>query len=109
MSNMKHYVITMDEHPIRPGEEYFIVHPNNAECVLSFPEGTQTMCTKDLRLFEEGTLYVVTGHTFGWVTVACSKEVVKMPEYVYARHFDAETFVVNRNFQYPTKGQVFTD
>jgi len=94
---MKYVVVDPKDYPLKPNESWFVVSPNNAECKFDIPEGSLGCCTKDFMFFREGTLYIVASKSNGWITVAASDGVVKMPEYIYARHFDAETYVSNRN------------
>ena len=107
---MRYSVINMDHYPLLEGESWHVVEPNNGECTFSISEGSMTICHSDFREFRSGTLYVVTSQGSGWVTVACHDEVLKMPEYVFARYFDAETYVKNKNIsQQPQQLLLFED
>lgn len=94
---MNYIVIDPKDYPLLQEENWFIVDPNNIECKFEIPEGSFCCCTKEFRGFSEGTLYLISQHSMGWITVVSPREVVKMPEYLYARHFDAETYVKNKN------------
>ena len=96
---MKRNRIDPMEHPIKKGESWWIVHPNIKTAEFRVPNGAVTCCLKDFEeVFKEGCIYSVIAadaHN-GWVTVAGGKELYDMPQYIFARHFDAEAFVVGR-------------
>jgi hypothetical protein len=113
---MNYIVVDPAEYLLNKGESWYVVSPNNAECDFTIPEGAFCCCTKNIKEFYEGTLYYVTDQDKGWVTVVSVSQIVKMPEYLFARHFDAESFVHNRNTSkeyyistYPTNQIIIED
>jgi hypothetical protein len=92
---MKFIKINPLEFSIEPGESWWPIHPNNANCEFNAPVGAVTFCMKSLLDFKAGTVYTIVGNdsNHGWITVACTEEVIEMPYYLFARHFDAEAFV----------------
>jgi hypothetical protein len=101
---MKSIVIEPSHFPLEDNETWFVVNPNNAECTFHVPDNSQCVCIKDFLCFVTGTLYTVVSHENGWLTVSSMETIIKMPEYLYARHFDAETYVKNRNsYQKPNQ------
>jgi hypothetical protein len=94
---MKRNRIEPMEYPLKPGESWWIVHPNIATAEFRIPSGAITACIQDLiDIFKQGTVYSVISadNHNGWVTVAGGKELYDMPQYIFARYFDAEAFVV---------------
>ena len=99
------------EYPPKEGESWWVVHPNSGVTDFVIPEGAVTACTKDFMDFKTGVIYKVQKSDFvGWICVlvvdkledpAKYKEiVVDMPEYIFARYFDAEIFVRGRKKVY---------
>ena len=94
---MKRNRIDPMEYPIKKGESWWVVHPNIRTAEFRIPSGAITCCIEDfLSIFEKGCVYsiVSTDSHNGWVTVAGGKELYDMPQYIFARYFDAEAFVV---------------
>lgn len=98
---MKYIKMSPLEFPIESGESWWVTHPNNAAAEFYAPVGAVTACMKSLLDFRVGTVYTIVGNDsdHGWITVACTEEVVEMPYYLFARHFDAEAFVRNVNMR----------
>lgn len=90
-------VVKLDplQFPKEPNESWWPVHPNNANCEFNAPVGAITACLKSFLDFKAGVVYTIVGNdsSHGWISVACTEEVVEMPYYLFARHFDAEAFV----------------
>jgi hypothetical protein len=82
------------EHPRVSGESWWVVHPNSGGSQFCIPRDAVTACTEDFRGFSAGTIYRVWAGEMGWVKVKGHESVYEMPEYVFARYFDAEAFVV---------------
>lgn len=94
---MQRFRIDPREHPKRPEESWWIVHPNAGGVEFRLPNGAVTVCTEDLApVFKAATAYNVIGadNHNGWVTVEGGGDLYDMPQYLFARHFDAEAFVV---------------
>jgi hypothetical protein len=83
-------------HPRENGESWWIVHPNTRGSEFKIPSGAVTACTTDFLGFKAGTVYPVLEIPAekGWVGVKREQAIYLMPEYVFARYFDAEAFVV---------------
>ena len=79
--------------PLVPGEGWWIVHPNNGIVEFRLPLGAVTVCLDDLLAFKRGVLYKVLKNENGWITVASMEGIYEMPQYIFARYFDAEVFV----------------
>lgn len=92
MSRIK---ISTQEFPPRKGESWWIVHPNNGNVVFYAPIGAQTVCTNNFMSFNKGLAYNISDNDSvnGYITVQSQNEIVEMPYYLFARHFDAEAFV----------------
>ena len=92
---LKKIKLDPQEFPIKQGESWHLVHPNNANCEFYAPPGAVTVCTTDFMSFMNGVAYEVlsSDRHNGWITIANSYERVEMPYYVFARYFDAEAFV----------------
>ena len=83
------------EYPLKEGESWWVVHPNQKNAEFKVPNGGVTVCTQDFWHFAKNTAYMIVSddpHN-GWITVANSQMLVEMPYYVFARYFDAEAFV----------------
>jgi len=81
--------------PLREGESWWIVHPNQSKSEFKVPAGGITVCIEDFESFTQSVAYTVLGddpHN-GWITVKSLTEIIEMPYYVFARYFDAEAFV----------------
>lgn len=99
---MKTFTIDPMEHPLKEGESWWVVHPNNKNSEFHIPQGAvavSTMGTEDKTLHEFGFQY---GRAYqivdndphnGWLTVCSSVAMVRMPYYIFARHFDSEAFI----------------
>lgn len=105
--NNSYIKINTLEYPPKEGESWWVVHPNSGVTDFVIPESAVTACTKDFMDFKKGVIYKVQKSNFvGWICVlvvdkledpANHKEiVVDMPEYIFARYFDAEVFVCGR-------------
>lgn len=94
---MKRIKIDPMEFPKRADESWWLVHPNNAQCEFRIPSGAITVCTQNLfDIFKENKVYSVisSDNHNGWVVVAGPEDLYEMPQYLFARHFDAEVFVI---------------
>ena len=90
--------INPEEFPPEKGESWWVVHPNNNRCEFRVPSGGMTVCIKDFENFVAGIAYTIISvdeHN-GWIAVKGSECVYDMPQYLFARYFDAEVFVVGR-------------
>lgn len=95
---MRRLKIDPQQHPIQKGESWWVVHPNTAGSEFRIPSGAITVCLEDLLIFKKDIAYNVVAldaHN-GWITVEGSGDLYEMPQYLFARHFDAEAFVVGR-------------
>lgn len=107
------------EYPLEKGENWFAVHPNDANLELFFPAGAAAVCKKNLNeIFLQNIPYRITNYdrTHGWVSVSTDNNMVyKMPVYLFARHFDAEAFIINKSqsneqvFRYRYNHRVWSD
>lgn len=85
--------ITSEDYPLNPGESWWIINPNSGGAEFVVPHDASTCCMEDILDFKKGTVYGVHIETDGWVCVKNKEHVVEMPQYLFARHFDAEVFV----------------
>ena len=86
-------IIEPTEFPIKEGESWWVVHPNLKGCNFKIPQEAVTCCLKDFQIFQRNLLYKVSKYISGWVAVSEGRDLYAMPEYVFARYFDAEIFV----------------
>ena len=91
---MKSVFIDPTEFPRLPGESWWVVHPNSAGAQFCIPVGAVTPCIKDFKEFKEGVVYSIAEGQKGWVVVTVNSTPYHMPQYLFARHFDAEAFVI---------------
>jgi len=82
------------QYPRAQGESWWIVNPNTKSCSFTIPSRAITACLNDLLTFKEGTLYDVREGDLGWVEVNSEETYCSMPQYVFARYFDAEAFII---------------
>jgi hypothetical protein len=110
---MKVLKLDPQQFPKEANESWWPVHPNNAAAEFRAPVGAVTVCLKSILDFKAGTVYTIVGNDehHGWISLACTEEVVEMPYYLFARHFDAEAFVRNVNMrpQYTVQLQQWQD
>jgi len=94
--NMQHYRIDPIEYPIKNGESWWIVNPNNGNCLFKVPCGAITLCLDNFKGFIKNVAYrvVASDDHNGWVTVLGNGDLYDMPQYLFSRYFDAESFVV---------------
>jgi hypothetical protein len=85
--------IEQSDYPLAKGESWWIVNPNSSGGEFIVPDGGATACMLNLLDFKVGTVYRVNIETEGWVSVINQDHVVEMPQYLFARHFDAEVFI----------------
>lgn len=85
--------ITQEDYPLMPGESWWIVNPNSGGSEFVLPLGASTACLLSLLDFKPGIVYSVHTDSDGWVCVTNKDHVVEMPQYLFARYFDAEVFV----------------
>jgi len=81
------------DYPLAKGESWWIVNPNSSGGEFKVPTGAATACLVSLMDFKVGTVYRVNIETEGWVSVINNDHVVEIPQYLFARHFDAEVFI----------------
>lgn len=94
---MKRYTrIDPMEFPLRSSESWWVVHPNNSRCSFRIPSGAITVCIESFLVFIQNVVYRVVGEDShnGWVTVENNGDLYDMPQYLFARYFDAEAFVI---------------
>jgi hypothetical protein len=84
------------DYPLVEGEQWWVVHPNDATCELKIVPGSPAVCkTKGIEAFDIGTAYRVASvdeHS-GWISILKDNMVCEMPLYIFARFFDATAFV----------------
>lgn len=85
--------ITQEDYPLMAGESWWIVNPNSGGAEFIVPKDASTACMLPILEFKPGTIYGVHIEDDGWVCVKNQDHVVEMPQYLFARHFDAEIFV----------------
>jgi hypothetical protein len=99
---MKLIKIDPMDHPLREGESWWVIPPNYKNCEFHIPQGAVAVCsagTGDRSLngfdFQYGRAYQIVDNDphNGWLTVCSARYMVRMPYYVFARHFDAEAFI----------------
>jgi hypothetical protein len=88
--------IEQSDYPLNKGESWWVVNPNSSGGEFIIPQGASTACLISLLDFKAGTVYRVGTEREGWVFVINGDHVVEMPQYVFARHFDAEIFIRGR-------------
>lgn len=96
---MRRIRINPMDHPKLAGEPWWIVHPNDGRCEFRIPSGAITVCTENfLDEFKKDIVYNVVGadNHDGYVVVAGAEDLYEMPQYLFARYFDAESFVTGR-------------
>ena len=95
---MKRIKIDPREYPKQIGESWWVVHPNTGGSEFRLPAGAVTVCTKDFLddAFKRNVAYDVISadNHNGWITVESKGDLYDMPQYLFARYFDAESFVV---------------
>lgn len=93
---MQHHRINPEEYPPKNGESWWVVHPNRNGCEFRVPMGAVSPCCSSIGPFEIQKAYSVIScdNHNGWVTLRCGDDLYDMPQYLFARHFDAEAFVV---------------
>lgn len=98
---MKHLKIDLGKYPRKTGEVWWIVHPNVRGAEFRVPLGAVTVCTKDFEVFSKNTAYSIVGcdNNSGWITVSSGQDLYDMPQYIFARYFDAEVFVIGEYTQ----------
>ena len=92
---MKFIKIDPLDYPIQKDESWWIVHPNKGKSEFYVPKGAITVCIKEFLDFSEGTAYRIVSSDYnnGYLVVESKESMVEMPQYLFARHFDAECFV----------------
>ena len=99
---MKYNRLNPSDFPMDRKETWWIVDLNMPSCEFWAPPGAMAFCIKDLTIplereetFNEGTLYSICSNDkeLGFITVRTLEELVEMPYYVFARYFDAESFI----------------
>jgi hypothetical protein len=98
--------IEPSQYPRQAGESWWIVHPNQGGAEFRVPVGAMTVCIEDfMEVFKTNVAYNVVSadNHNGWVTVEGNGDLYEMPQYLFARHFDAEAFVVGNQL---TPGEI---
>lgn len=92
---MKKIKLNPMDYPLKEGESWWMVHPNDGKLVLKIPTGAPALSTENFLSFKKDKVYQITSvdDDQGWVTIENSEEVCEMPRYVFARYFDAVPFV----------------
>jgi hypothetical protein len=87
------------DYPLKNGESWWTVHPNDGMLVLKIPVGAPALSIENFLSFKKSKIYEVTSidDDQGWVTVKCSEAVYEMPRYLFVRNFDAVPFI-RRNY-----------
>jgi hypothetical protein len=96
---MKRIKIDFTEFPPVKGESWWIVHPNTAGAEFRIPSGAISVCTKDfMDIFKQNVVYNILSadNHNGWITVEGNGNIYDMPQYLFARYFDAEVFVTGK-------------
>jgi hypothetical protein len=93
---MQHNRIDPLKYPLKNGESWWVVHPNDSRCKFKLPSGAITVCQQELECFVPNTAYrvVSSDNHNGWVTVEGEGNLYDMPQYLFARCFDAEAYVI---------------
>ena len=83
------------EYPLRDGESWWMIQPNDGELELKVPVGAAPVCVEEFLDFGKGTAYrvVAVDDDQGWVSVEGHGTVFEMPRYNFARYFDAVPFI----------------
>lgn len=99
---MKTITIDTMDFPLVEGESWWVVHPNNKNSEFHIPQGAVgvyvsskgSSALQDFG-FDCGRAYQIVDNDShnGWLTVCSSSHMVRMPYYIFARHFDAEAFI----------------
>lgn len=81
--------------PLKEGESWWVVHPNSGNVEFFIPNNAAAVCTSSFMVFNALSAYDIIFHDRenGWVTVVGNDTLYEMPEYIFARHFDAEAFI----------------
>lgn len=92
---MATYWIDQREFPQKPSESWCIVHPNRANCKLSLKIGDSPLCVANFEGFVQGSKYKVLNldESQGWVSIQLEEDVIKMPMYLFARHFNISPYI----------------
>lgn len=88
--------ISPSDYPLKPGESWWIIHPNSSGGEFIIPKGAMTICKSDFLDFKKDILYCVShSNKDGWVEVIVkeTQQSICMPQYLFARYFDAEIFI----------------
>jgi len=93
---MKHQRINPEDHPPKKGESWWVVHPNRKGCEFKVPTGAITVCTETIFPWKKDYVAEVIAVDYhnGWITLKGDGDYYDMPFYFFARHFDAEAFVI---------------
>ena len=106
---MRYVKIDPIDFPILTSEHWWIIHPNTRNVEFKIPSGAVTACTNDFLEFKRGIVYRIVSQdkNNGWVSVADKETIVEMPEYLFARNFDAEIFIrgIKEDFDTPRKNR----
>jgi len=100
---MKVVRVSPEQHPLKKGESWWVVHPNDGDLEFSIPRGAYSYCQRSFNQFEEGKTYPIVSNDKdnGWISIATTNAVYEMPYYVFARYFDKDSFIkiaANRKF-----------
>ena len=83
------------QYPLKKGESWWVIHPNQPNVKFHAPAGAITVCTESFLNFNQSVAYTILNNDThnGWITLACNSDVIEMPYYIFVRYFDAEAFI----------------
>ena len=88
--------IEQSDYPLNKGESWWIINPNSSGGEFIVPSGAATACLTNFMEFKAGIIYRVDIKEDGWVCAINGDHVIEMPQYVFAKFFDAEIFIRGR-------------
>lgn len=94
--------ISPKSEPLKEGESFWVISPNDGQLELDFPNGSYCICTKSWEDFEKDVIYPIVGSStdIGYISLLAKSTIVyNMPHYVFARYFDINAFVKYREHQ----------
>lgn len=83
------------DYPLKDGESWWMIQPNDGQLELKIPIGAAAVCVLEFLDFGRGIAYRIVGtdDDQGWVSIEGHGIVFEMPRYIFARHFDAIPFI----------------
>jgi hypothetical protein len=98
---MAYIIISPQDEPLKNGESWWIIHPNDGELEFKVPRDAWVICLKSWEGFVKGIVYQIVSNDSdnGYISILSSDNIYKMPYYVFARYFDANSLIrrANRN------------